>query len=104
RYAIGMQVSACNLLHEAEARLARWLLMIADRTESDVLPLTQEFISQMLGTRRSTVTVVAGNMQRAGFIEYRRGTVQILDRAGLERNSCPCYDFTRRALANLYQS
>jgi CRP-like cAMP-binding protein len=103
QHAIAMQVSACNLLHEVEPKLARWLLMLADRTGSDVLPLTQEFISQMLGTRRTTVSVVAANMQRAGLIQYQRGTVHLLDRAGLERASCDCYGFTRRALESLYQ-
>lgn len=103
QYAVGMQVSACNLLHDLDARLARWLLMLADRTGSNVLPLTQEFISQMLGIRRTTVTVVAGNMQRVGLIAYQRGTVHILDRAGLEGASCDCYSFTRRALAALYR-
>ena len=78
------QLSACNRIHEVEERLARWLLMVSDRIQDTRLQLTQEFLSQMLGTRRSTVTVTAGALQRAGLIEYRRGQVNILDRDSLE--------------------
>ena len=70
------QVAACNGLHQAEARLARWLLMASDRTESDVLRVTQEFLGMMLGASRTTVTVTAGVLQRAGLIEYRWGEVK----------------------------
>lgn len=96
------QLSACNRLHEVEERLARWLLMVADRLESNVLPLTQEFLGQMLGTRRSTVTVSAGALQRAGLIEYHRGHVRILDRESLEDAACECYPTIRRLHKNLY--
>lgn len=85
------QIAACNLLHEVTERLARWLLMTQDRIGSESLPLTQEFIAQMLGTRRASVTLSAGALQQAGLIAYRRGQVQILDRSGLERASCDCY-------------
>lgn len=81
----------CNRLHEVEARLARWLLTSADRIETDSLHLTQEFLSQMLGVQRSTVTVAAGELQRAGFIGYSRGRIHILDRQGLAQRACECY-------------
>jgi len=81
----------CNRLHEVEARLARWLLTSADRMESDSLNLTQEFLAQMLGVQRSTVTVAAGELQRAGVIGYSRGKINILNRAALTRRACECY-------------
>jgi CRP-like cAMP-binding protein len=71
----------CNRMHEVDARLARWLLTSADRMESDSLNLTQEFLAQMLGVQRSTVTVAAGDLQRAGMIGYSRGKIHIIDRA-----------------------
>ncbi len=95
------QVAACNRLHEVEERLARWLLMVSDRIGSSELRLTQEFLSQMLGARRSTVTLVAGSLQRRGWIEYTRGDVKILDRAGLEGAACECYAITRDSLVRL---
>ena len=81
----------CNRLHEVEARLARWLLTSSDRMESDFLHLTQEFLSQMLGVSRSTVTVAAGDLQRQGLIGYSRGRIQILDHRGLASKTCECY-------------
>ena len=77
------QSVACNTLHTLEARLCRWLLQTHDCTDSDIIPLTQEFLCQMLGVRRSTVTLVARLLQTAGLIRYRRGHIQILDRATL---------------------
>lgn len=85
------QTAACNRLHRLEARLARWLLLVQDAIESDELQLTQEFIAQMLGVRRSGVTVAAGALQQAGLIHYNRGKITILDRKGLESFSCECY-------------
>jgi CRP-like cAMP-binding protein len=85
------QIAACNAVHSAEARFARWLLQTQDRIDSDALPLTQEFLSQMLGVRRTTVTLVARALQQAGLIRYRRGQIVILDRAGLEEAACECY-------------
>jgi len=85
------QIAACNRLHEVDERLARWLLMSADRIGSNAVPLTQEFLAQMLGTRRSSVTVAAGVLQRAGLIAYSRGDVKIIDRPKLEEASCECY-------------
>ncbi|HEY0785072.1 MAG TPA: Crp/Fnr family transcriptional regulator [Acidobacteriaceae bacterium] len=92
------QVAACNRLHEVQERFARWLLMVADRVDDPKLGLTQEFLGQMLGSRRSTVTQVAGELQRAGIIHYSRGQVHILNRAALEDVACECYQVTRDAL------
>jgi CRP-like cAMP-binding protein len=82
----------CNRMHEVDARLARWLLTSADRMESESLNLTQEFLAQMLGVQRSTVTVAAGDLQRAKMIGYSRGKINILDRPGLTRMACECYE------------
>jgi CRP-like cAMP-binding protein len=92
----GAQLAACNRLHEVEERLARWLLMSQDRLESNLVPLTHEFLAHMLGTRRSSVTVAAGLLQKAGLITYNRGEVTIEDRARLEDASCECYALIRK--------
>jgi CRP-like cAMP-binding protein len=86
-----IQIAACNRLHEVDERLARWLLMSQDRVGESTFPLTQEFISHMLGTRRASVTVAAGILQKAGLITYSRGQVTIEDRDGLESAACECY-------------
>ena len=86
-----MQSTACNAMHSVEQRLARWLLMAHDRMAADAFPLTQEFAAMMLGAARPTVTVVAGTLQKAGLIRYRRGRITIVDRKGLEAASCECY-------------
>lgn len=83
--------AACNALHPVEARFCRWLLQSADRAGSDTITLTQELLAEMLGVRRTSVTEVAGKMQNEGVITYSRGVIKILDRAGLERLSCECY-------------
>jgi CRP-like cAMP-binding protein len=85
------QAAACNRLHTNEERLSRWLLMSHDRIGSDKFLITQEFLAQMLGSRRATVTLSAGILQKAGLIHYHRGHVEIVDRAGLENVSCECY-------------
>ena len=85
------QIAACNRLHEVNERLARWLLMSADRIGSTSVPLTHEFLAQMLGTRRSSVTVAAGMLEKAGLISHTRGDVKIIDRPRLEEVSCECY-------------
>jgi len=85
------QIAACNRLHEVHERLARWLLMCSDRVCSRDLPLTQEFLGQMLGTRRSSVTVAAGILQEAGIISTARGDVKIINRKKLEDAACECY-------------
>jgi len=90
------QLAACNRLHDVVARLARWLLMSHDRIGGTTLPLTQDFLAQMLGTRRASVTVAAGTLQKAGMIEYTRGNVRILDRQKLEKTACGCYQVIER--------
>ncbi|MBD0372871.1 MAG: Crp/Fnr family transcriptional regulator [Pyrinomonadaceae bacterium] len=85
------QTAACNRLHTVEERLARWLLMCHDRVESDELPLTQEFISNMLGTRRASVGSAAGGLQEKGVIRYSRGRITVLSRKKLEESACECY-------------
>lgn len=92
------QVATCNRLHEVNERLARWLLMTHDRMGSNSLPLTQDFMAHMLGTRRSSVTVAAGTLQKAGLISYARGSVTILDRGRLESASCDCYGHLREQI------
>ena len=94
------QIAACNRLHDVEERLARWLLMSRERIGSDELPLTQEFLGQMLGTRRSSVSIAAGVLQKAGMIHYTRGNVTILDRPRLEEAACDCYEIIQRQLEN----
>jgi CRP-like cAMP-binding protein len=89
------QLAACNRLHEAEPRLARWLLMVRDRVDSDSYLLTQEFLANMLGARRTTVTAAAGAMQRRGLIQYSRGRIRIIDSRGLEAAACECYKTVR---------
>jgi Mn-dependent DtxR family transcriptional regulator len=85
------QVAACNALHELEERLSRWLLQTRDLVRSDTLPLTQEFLSQMLGVQRSSVTLVARKLQEVGLINYRRGRIHVLDVEGLHESCCECY-------------
>jgi len=85
------QLAACNRLHEVEQRLARWLLMCQDRFDCQLLPLTHEFLAQMLGTGRPSVTLAAGALESAGLIQNLRGTVEILNRKSLEQVACECY-------------
>lgn len=85
------QSAICNRFHTVDARLGRWLLVIDDRVRTGTFYLTQEFISHMLGTPRTVVTVAANKLQDAGFIHYRRGKITILDRQGLESAACECY-------------
>ena len=84
--------AACNALHSIEARFCRWLLQSADRAASDTVTLTQEFLAEMLGVRRTSVTEVATKVQNAGAITYSRGVIKILDRTALLRMSCECYE------------
>ena len=85
------QVAACNRLHELEQRLARWLLMCQDRVDSELLPLTHEFLAQMLGTGRPSVSLAVGMLEKAGLIENVRGAVKIVNRKSLEDSACECY-------------
>ncbi len=95
------QTAVCNRLHNIEERLARWLLSCRDRTQSDKLHLTHDFLGQMLGAPRSTVTLAAGLLQRAGTIGYSRGVVTIEDRAALEGSACECYQVVRQEFQRL---
>lgn len=92
------QAAACNRLHSNEERLSRWLLMSHDRVGVDEFAITHEFLGQMLGSRRATVTLSAGILQAAGLIRYQRGHVTILDRRGLEGVSCECYAVIKKEL------
>jgi CRP-like cAMP-binding protein len=97
------QAVACNALHDVEARLCRWLLEARYRVGSDTLPLTQEFLAEMLNVRRTTVTFVAGMLQSAGFVHYRRGVLHIRDVTALEDAACDCYRIVR-GLADRFTS
>lgn len=98
------QAAACNRLHSNEERLSRWLLMSHDRVGTDTFPITHEFLAQMLGSRRATVTLSAGLLQAAGLIRYHRGRVTVIDRPGLEAVSCECYAVIRSALERVVAS
>ncbi|WP_110944168.1 Crp/Fnr family transcriptional regulator [Streptomyces niger] len=90
--------AACNRSHRTRERCARWLLMTADRMHSDQFELTQKFLAQMLAVRRSSVSEVAGELAEEGCISYRRGTITVLDRAGLEAHACSCYRALREVI------
>jgi CRP-like cAMP-binding protein len=85
------QTVACNAMHTTKKRICRWLLMMHDRAEGEVLSYTHEFLSHMLGANRKSVTLAARSLQAAGLINYRRGEIQVVDRPGLEKASCECY-------------
>jgi CRP-like cAMP-binding protein len=95
------QTAACNRVHQVEERLCRWLLMCHDRMQTDSLSITHEFLAMMLGTRRSTVTLTLGILQKAGFIEHSRGKVRIINRAGLESSACECYSVVHKEYVRL---
>lgn len=96
-YIQAAQTAACNRLHPIGGRLARWLLMCQDRTQSDLLPLTHEFMSIMLGVRRAGVSEAANKLRAEGLIDYHRALVRVLDRSGLEAATCECYEIMRKA-------
>jgi CRP-like cAMP-binding protein len=98
------QAAACNRLHSNEERLSRWLLMSRDRVASDTFPITHEFLGQMLGSRRATVTLSAGLLQAAGLIRYQRGHMTIVDAAGLAEVSCECYRVIKAELDRVFES
>ena len=91
-FAQAQQSAGCNACHTVEARMCRWLLRIRDLTGSDDMELTQEYLSQMLGVRRSSVSLVAGTLQSAGFIKYRRGHISLMDIDSLKQGACECYE------------
>jgi CRP-like cAMP-binding protein len=95
------QTAACNRVHEVEQRLARWLLLLQDLVGGDKLVLTHEFLAIMLGTRRTTVTLAAGLLQKDGIIDYKRGKVHIRDRKKLESAACECYSNLRSFLDSI---
>ena len=95
------QNAACNRQHTIEERLCRWLLSVCDCIGKDNFPLTQEFISQMLGIRRSSVTVAAGTLQKAGLIRYNRGNINIINMQGLEATACECYCIVKKEYKRL---
>ena len=97
--ALIQQSAGCNALHHVEKRLCRWLLQTRDRSDSDVLSLTHEFLSQMLGVQRTSVTLIARQLQAEGLIRYRRGRVEII-----EEKSCECYEVTQRKNEDVYSS
>jgi CRP-like cAMP-binding protein len=90
------QSAACHAVHKVEARLCRWLLQSQDTTESDIVRLTQEFLSHMLAVERTSVTLAAQTLQKAGLIRYSRGVITILDPEGLKESACECYEAIRR--------
>ncbi|MBK9573681.1 MAG: Crp/Fnr family transcriptional regulator [Rhodoferax sp.] len=95
------QAAACNRHHSVEQQLCRWLLLTLDRMPSRELVMTQELIASMLGVRRESVTEVAGRLQQAGYIRYRRGHIGVLDRAGLEGRACECYAVVKKEMGRL---
>jgi len=101
-WAQGQQTTACNAIHSASSRLCRWLLQSAQSVGSDHLALTQEFLGQMLGVRRTTVTLLAQELQRKGAIKYSRGKISILDRSTLEACACECHEIIQNIQMQKY--
>jgi CRP-like cAMP-binding protein len=95
------QTAACNAVHSAEQRLARWMLAAADRTGGRPMPLTHESLADMLGVGRPTISIIAHNLQTGGLIAYRRGLIEVASRGGLEKVACPCYGAVRHAYQRL---
>ncbi|HEX8118517.1 MAG TPA: Crp/Fnr family transcriptional regulator [Pyrinomonadaceae bacterium] len=99
---VGSQSAACNALHRVEARTCRWLLMSSDGVGSPEVNLTQEYLATMLGVRRPGVTEIAGKLRAEGLIDYTRGQIRIIDRAGMERLACECYERVRGEYERLF--
>jgi CRP-like cAMP-binding protein len=95
------QTAVCNRHHSVDQQLCRWLLLSLDRLSSNQLAMTQELIANMLGVRREGVTEAAGKLQEAGLIRYQRGKITVIDRRGLERRSCECYQVVKREFDRL---
>jgi len=98
---LSTQNAACNTTHTYEQRLARWLLICSDRAKQNHLEMAQEFVSEMLGSTRSTVSIAAAHLKAKGLIDYRRGRITLLDKAGLEAEACECYRVVREHLESL---
>ena len=96
------QTAVCNRHHTVEQQLCRWLLLTLDRLPTNQLVMTQDLVANMLGVRREGITEAAGNLQRSGFISYRRGHIAVLDRSGLEKHSCECYEVVRTEMKRLF--
>jgi hypothetical protein len=95
------QTAVCNRHHSVEQQLCRWLLLTLDRLPSNELTMTQELVASMLGVRREGITEIAGNLQRDGLISYRRGHITVIDRSGLEKYACECYNVVKQEFARL---
>lgn len=100
-FALVAQSAACNRMHPMAQRCARWLLMTHDRVDADSFPMTHDFLSEMLGVRRPSVSVAAKSLQDEGLLRYHRGKVTVIDRAGLEAASCECYRLIRERFDHL---
>ena len=96
------QIAGCNRLHDAEQRLIRWLLSAHDRTRDCELKFTHRYLAEMVASQRTTVTAIARDLQQRGLIRYSRGVIRIIDRDGLERAACDCYEITKRLYSRLY--
>ena len=96
------QTAVCNRHHTVEQQLCRWLLLTLDRLPTNQLVMTQDLVANMLGVRREGITEAAGNLQRFGFISYRRGHIAVLDRSGLEKRTCECYEVVRTEMKRLF--
>ena len=97
------QTAACNGLHDASSRVSRWLLQTSDKIESNVVPFTQEFLGQMLGVQRTTISQAVGRLQAAGLVDTQRGEIHIVDRAGLKKEACECYEIVKRHVDRLFK-
>jgi len=95
------QTAACNALHDIASRMSRWLLQTSDKIEDDTIPFTREFLGKMLGVHRGTISLVAAKFEAAGLIHTHRGQIELLDKKGLKREACSCYDFIRRHIDRL---
>jgi Mn-dependent DtxR family transcriptional regulator len=96
------QTAACNGLHDASSRICRWLLQTSDNTGSDLIPFTQEFFGRMLGVQRTTVSEAVSKLHAAGLIDTQYGQIQIVDRTGLRREACECYEIVRKHADRLF--
>jgi CRP-like cAMP-binding protein len=103
-FTLTAQNSGCNRKHSIEQRCCRWMLMVADRLERNSFDLTHDFIAQMLGVRRASVTEALGALEKDGIVRTTRGRITITDRAGLEARACECYGIIRRSMGHLFET